>query len=1165
MVDRANLTEVQKFSDGSFFEDKKYLIWGHVSREIKLDEVRQTAEHETVLPNSAQDQGLVDRLPFYAITYVQSYNPTAPHIKTTSLKNFKQALTSFGPTAAYNIFPNTIAPFSEGFIDFSLRNIKSTDVRIGAIDIVETEWDSSDNVHIAQNLTTKEMDIYKRGLHKDPVYLDPNDPIGRLQLGKAVRKFVRDSLPTKIKVINKSLSEYDFHEKAEFNVSYEIILTPQTEFGDWHAIPGDTVVEKIEHWAKKDIYDEAVRQGDERYGDRPKFEKLLSTLYKHRNDMQKYINVIDGTAHVPTFFLHGYSSTDLKELVGKHSESIFGEDGKTLDQQRKEEKSKKEKQQKEMARIAKLRQSIKVSEQAILLHNLKELAQQSIKNREEQPYDNFACIDVKRDNNISDFATMMTSQKDAASIFERLKPVHISSMLPVVRIFGYANSKRDSYEYEFEEFSDLTAANGVLGTSTGVNMTSFSWNFRGETPFLADRSIDCDMSLRAQSVDDLEKKYIYGQGKEDYYKFSNLFLPFDSEEKAKARATNEVEFTPRKVRTRAKIQYKIDEKSPVWKSDPDLAKAVKKMTVELELQLVHHSIDLNQDGTMKVDVRFIGRYDAETKDNDTSNTTKGQIPPNDAPDASDANKDNTEKIKNLERQIRRLQSGDAALDSVIRNKIATLQEEINSLQGEPIVDTSSFDRKRPFLTLMKKIYQKRGLSVAQADLETLALKANQTDTSLANSLKGEIANAETPQQAADILEKRKKRIEGVELDEKFASATINVKYIFLGDIMEAAMESYIENSNLPSENSQEIRDTRVILGPIQFQKNFYDSSTGQGFQIKYNSKRGKLEFASAEAQGLVKKIEDLRALSQRTEEQQKQLKESEKLLEKLKSEQITERVICNIADLPISLNYFNEFLTKNFLETGKTKLSFDEFVKTVVDQLVPNTLQYETESMLLPRVDSKVIRGTHSAYTAKAAPFADKLGFKYDGAPLWKPEFKGKKKRAFLEDLLGDGSIPLVAHEEHDSKGRRHMADYLFIYGEQMSYEKSFSKADDHKNGIYHLEVGKDAGVVKEIKFSVIDDQAFQSFVLQRALKSQDNIRKRVYDATVELQGITFFRPGQKVFLNPSAYGDPRNLKAFGLLGYYTVITVGNVVEEGQYKTSLDCKFHSWPKLGGEK
>lgn len=906
------------------------------------------------------------------------------------------------------------------------------------------------------------------------------------------------------------------------------------------------------------------------------FKRTFRNLYTYESKLKDYVvfgNSDETTIwfndpiktedrfSIPTFFFNGYSLSDITAFKHNWEKDPDKPIESIAAKQAAAEKKRKE-QEAEKARVAKILANIKVSEQAILLHNLKELAQQSIKSREEQPYDNFACIDVKRDNNVSDFATMMTTQKDAASIFERLKPVHISSMMPVVRVFGYANSKRDAYEYEFEEFSDLTSTNGVLGTSTGVNMTSFSWNFRGETPFLADRSIDCDMSLRAQSVDDLEKKYIYGQGKEDYYKFSNLFLPFDSEEKAKARATNEVEFTPRKVRTRAKIQYKIDEKSPVWKSDPDLAKAVKNMTVELELQLVHHSIDLNQDGTMKVDVRFIGRYDAETKDNDTSNTVKEQT---EKQPQTKANGDNTEELQRLKKELAKAQSAPDRQDDVGQKRIADLQKKINKLQEEPIVDASSFDRKRPFLSLMKKIYQKRGLSVAQANLETLALTANQTDTSLANSLKGEIANAETPQQAADILKKRKKRIEGVELNEKFASATINVKYIFLGDIMEAAMESYIENSNLPNENSQEIRDTRVILGPIQFQKNFYDSSTGQGFQIKYNSKKGKLEFASAEAQGLVKKVEDLRALPQRTEEQQKQLKESEKLLEKIKSEQVTERVICNIADLPISLNYFNEFLTKNFLETGKTKLSFDEFVKTVVDQLVPRTLQYETENMLLPRVDSKVIRGTHSAYTEKAAPFADKLGFKYEGAPFWKPEFKGNKKRAFLEDLLSDGSIPLVAHEEHDSKGRRHMADYLFIYGEQMSYEKSFNKAKDHKNGIYHLEVGKDAGVVKEIKFSVIDDQAFQSFVLQRALKNQENIRKRVYDATVELQGITFFRPGQKVFLNPSAYGDPRNLKAFGLLGYYTVITVGNVVEEGQYKTSLDCKFHSWPKLGGEK
>lgn len=1176
MVTRANLTEVQKFPDGSYFEDKGFLIWGHVSREIKLDEVSETVVNKSALPDTTQDPGLISRLPFYSITYVQSYDPTVSNIKITSLRNFISALTTPNNTAAYHIFPNTIAPFSEGFIDFSLRNFKNTDVRIGAIKEVEPVWDSSDNVHITQDLTSEEIEIYKEGLHRDPTYLDPNNPIGRLQLGKAVRKFVRDSLPTKVKVINKDLSEYNFHENAEFNVSYDIVLTPQAEFGGWESIPGDTVVDKIEYWAKKDIYDTAVDQGGPRYRNRPKFEKLLSTLYKHRSDMEKYTYVdANGTAYIPTFFLNGYSSTDLKNLIGQNSDSIFGEDGKTLDQQQREAREKKEKQQKERERIAKLRQSMKVSEQAILLHNLKELSQESIKAREESQYNNFACIDVRDANNISDFATMLTTQKDAASIFEKLKPVHIASMLPVVRVFGYPDdTRRTSYEYEFEEFADLSSSNTLLGTSTGVNLTSFSWNFRGETPFLADKSIDCDMSIRAQSVDDLEKKYFYGKNRTEHYKFSNLFLPFDSEEKTRSTETSEVSFEPRKTRTRVKVQYKIDEKSPIWKADPELANAIKKMTVELELQLVHHSIELNQDGTMKINVRFIGRYDAETKDSGTANTTKSQLPTTPTSDTSSANKDNTKKIKSLERQLKRLQSSDAALDSVTRNRISALQEKINQLRNSPpSVDTSEFDIKRPFLELFKKIYTKRGLNVAEVELETLAIKGDQKKVATEKSEQQEVTELTTTQKAAEFLAKKKEKLSKIKIDESYSSPTVNIKYLFLGDIMEAAMESYIENANLPEYEAQDVRDTRVILGPLQFQKNFYDTSTGKGFQITYNRQRGKLEFASKESQGLVDRIAEIKKLPKPlANSEEKELKEKTKLLEKLRTEQVMEKVICNLADLPISLNYFMDFLNKNFLEAGKDKLTLDEFVKTVVDQLVPRTLQYESENMLLPRVDSKIIRGTHSAYTNRSFPFADNLGFKmgYEDitkaiAPLWLPEFKKGKKRLFLEDLISSGKVPLVSHEEADGKNRCHMADYLFIYGEQMSYEKDFNKTQDHQDGIYHLEVGKDAGVVKEINFSVVDDQAFQSFVLQRALKEKENIRKRVYDAKVELQGITFFRPGQKVFLNPSAYGTARNLKAFGLLGYYTVITVENLVEEGQYKTSLDCKFHSWPKLRGER
>jgi hypothetical protein len=443
--------------------------------------------------------------------------------------------------------------------------------------------------------------------------------------------------------------------------------------------------------------------------------------------------------------------------------------------------------------------------------------------------------------------------------------------------------------------------------------------------------------------------------------------------------------------------------------------------------------------------------------------------------------------------------------------------------------------------------------------------------------------------------------------------------MYLGDILEAAMESYIENSNLPNGSPGPLRDLRVITGPVQYLTNYYDSSTGQGFALSLNSKTGKLEQANktykaadtvivqgegggvkALPLGLLNLAREFAKyihsdIAKIVDEYEPKARSQfpdltsgfyrEALIEAGREElsrslpQATsdiEPVICNIADLPISLNNFNDWVSKNLLETGKDRLSFDEFAKLVISDFASQTIKYDSESLILPRVDSQIIRGVHSAYTKdRSEAYADKLGFiaaSYENAnysvntgareaPMWLPSFRKEGKLVTIEQLIANNAVPLPSSETGDSTKRRHMADYLLIYGEQVSYEKDFNKTEDMLNGIYHLEVGRDAGVVRDIKFSVADDTAFESFVIQRALKNKENIRKRIYDATVELEGITFFRPGQKVFLNPSAYGSARNLKAFGLLGYYTIITVENSLENGQYRTNLTCKFHSWPKL----
>ena len=113
----------------------------------------------------------------------------------------------------------------------------------------------------------------------------------------------------------------------------------------------------------------------------------------------------------------------------------------------------------------------------------------------------------------------------------------------------------------------------------------------------------------------------------------------------------------------------------------------------------------------------------------------------------------------------------------------------------------------------------------------------------------------------------------------------------------------------------------------------------------------------------------------------------------------------------------------------------------------------------------------------------------------------------------------------------------------------------DLNEGIYHLHAGRDAGVVKEVKLSAVNFEGYEEMMMLEAKKQGLPNKKRVYSANVTMNGVPIFRPGQKVYLNPAAYGSLATLKAYGLVGYYSVVRTSSMIESGQYQTTLECVF----------
>ena len=176
-----------------------------------------------------------------------------------------------------------------------------------------------------------------------------------------------------------------------------------------------------------------------------------------------------------------------------------------------------------------------LNEQAILLFRLGQLMTENKSlrtNPKTSTYDRFVCLDYRTPSNASDVPNHITSAGNLAPLFDELKPIHLSAMIPKIRVFKeYAPKDKkvqdgkpgEIVELEFEEFAESSVLNKALTTNTGVGIDSFEWSFNGENSFTAERLVNATMKLRVQNIDALEKERRNSQGKT--YKFSDIVLP----------------------------------------------------------------------------------------------------------------------------------------------------------------------------------------------------------------------------------------------------------------------------------------------------------------------------------------------------------------------------------------------------------------------------------------------------------------------------------------------------------------------------------------------------------------------------------------------------------------------------------------------------------------
>jgi len=268
----------------------------------------------------------------------------------------------------------------------------------------------------------------------------------------------------------------------------------------------------------------------------------------------------------------------------------------------------------------------------------------------------------------------------------------------------------------------------------------------------------------------------------------------------------------------------------------------------------------------------------------------------------------------------------------------------------------------------------------------------------------------------------------------------------------------------------------------------------------------------------------------------------------------------NLAHIPISVDAFTQFMIDNVLSKDIDQYPYFKFVDNVLSSLVTDLLGSNCLGGLVsskPRPQTNLVLSPkdlekNSIFNAIFTPWKV---LRVDAIDYQNPVF----------DTCQDLGAAAVG-----------LSEYFIITSSDtdMSHLKG-ERLDDTRRGLLHLHFGREAGLVKHMKFNKTD----QEFLPESRFVSEGsnvifNQLANVYDVSVEMVGNNLFKIGQYVYIEARALGAGPSWgwsetadgettarswsNIMGLGGYHLITEVGaSINATGGYNTTIKARWVS--------
>ena len=276
----------------------------------------------------------------------------------------------------------------------------------------------------------------------------------------------------------------------------------------------------------------------------------------------------------------------------------------------------------------------------------------------------------------------------------------------------------------------------------------------------------------------------------------------------------------------------------------------------------------------------------------------------------------------------------------------------------------------------------------------------------------------------------------------------------------------------------------------------------------------------------------------------------------------------NLGDLLVDIDFFKEWLYKSFIDIEKVDPTLDDFMNAIFESLVPSVLGAGL---------GHYTKGNHGFIGRQVYELSEDFLKEKDLFQDLISNDKNKREKAQnkLADLIkrptkkSEVKRPLVIYYQESLNNpqdiKQAKSAFLKDYG-----KRNFNKKQDYTNGIYHVLMGQNSGIVKRLNFSYINDPALNTLFSMKNPNHLAAYLRYSYEASVEFVGNDLFFGKTAYFAIPKNQFNVSQAgltlrkpskDVFGLSGYYQISKTTDRISMGEYTTSVTAKNMFSPAL----